>query len=125
MNDELASHASEHFQQAGSTLPATVRLTTLDGRTALVQGLGGQPTVQLAIGHLAPGMDADIVIWDPRSSHTYGDNDLHDNVGYNPWSGRTIRGTSITASRPASGWSPIRAEAGDARDVAAAPRCWP
>jgi hypothetical protein len=40
----------------GSTLPATVRLTTLDGRTVLEQGLGGQPTVQLAIGHLAPGI---------------------------------------------------------------------
>ena len=43
-------------------------------------------------GHLAPGMDADIVIWDPQRSHTYGDNDLHDNVGYNPWSGRTVQG---------------------------------
>lgn len=43
-------------------------------------------------GALAPGMDADITLWDPDISRTYGANDLHDNVGYNPWEGRTIKG---------------------------------
>ncbi|MEM8693387.1 MAG: dihydropyrimidinase [Pseudomonadota bacterium] len=43
-------------------------------------------------GRIAPGMDADLVIWDPDRQTTYGDNDLNDNVGYNPWSGRTITG---------------------------------
>ncbi len=43
-------------------------------------------------GRLAPGMDADIVIWNPDRRVTYGANDLHDNVGYNPWEGRTITG---------------------------------
>ena len=37
-------------------------------------------------------MDADISIWDPDIQLTYGANDLHDNVGYNPWEGRTIMG---------------------------------
>ena len=37
-------------------------------------------------------MDADITIWDPNKQMTYGANDLHDNVGYNPWEGRTITG---------------------------------
>ncbi len=43
-------------------------------------------------GALAPGMDADITLWDPDMTRTYGANDLHDNVGYNPWEGRTIKG---------------------------------
>ncbi|SFS09321.1 dihydropyrimidinase [Yoonia litorea] len=43
-------------------------------------------------GRLAVGMDADITIWDPDASVTYTGNDLHDNVGYNPWAGRNIKG---------------------------------
>jgi dihydropyrimidinase len=43
-------------------------------------------------GAIEPGMDADLVIWDPNKVVTYGANDLHDNVGYNPWEGRTITG---------------------------------
>jgi dihydropyrimidinase len=43
-------------------------------------------------GRLAVGMDADITLWDPEKSVTYGANDLHDNVGYNPWEGRTAKG---------------------------------
>jgi dihydropyrimidinase len=43
-------------------------------------------------GDIAPGMDADLVIWDPGRSHTYGADDLHDNVGYNPFEGHTVTG---------------------------------
>ena len=43
-------------------------------------------------GAIAEGMDADLVIWDPEKTNTYGANDLHDNVGYNPWEGRQVRG---------------------------------
>ena len=43
-------------------------------------------------GDLTPGLDADIVIWNPDHAHVYGDDDLHDNVGYNPWVGRQITG---------------------------------
>ena len=43
-------------------------------------------------GDIAPGCDADLVIWDPDRQVTFGGNDLHDNVGYNPWEGRTLRG---------------------------------
>ncbi|MEL6838266.1 MAG: dihydropyrimidinase [Pseudomonadota bacterium] len=43
-------------------------------------------------GALAPGMDADIVLWDPNKTVTYAENDLHDNVGYNPWDGRQVQG---------------------------------
>jgi len=60
-----------------------VRLTST--APARVYGLPGK-------GDLSPGMDADIVLWDPDAQHTYGADDLHDNVGYNPWEGRTITG---------------------------------
>jgi dihydropyrimidinase len=43
-------------------------------------------------GAIAPGMDADLVIWDPALHHRYGANDLHDNVGYNPWEGHDVTG---------------------------------
>lgn len=43
-------------------------------------------------GRLAVGMDADITLWDPAKAVTYGANDLHDNVGYNPWEGTTVTG---------------------------------
>lgn len=43
-------------------------------------------------GAIALGMDADVVIWNPEKMVTYGPDDLHDNVGYNPWEGRTVRG---------------------------------
>ncbi|MEE4121215.1 MAG: dihydropyrimidinase [Paracoccaceae bacterium] len=43
-------------------------------------------------GDIAPGMDADLVIWDPGRTHTYGADDLHDNAGYNPFEGHTVTG---------------------------------
>jgi dihydropyrimidinase len=43
-------------------------------------------------GAIAEGMDADIVIWNPDRTVTYGANDLHDNVGYNPWEGYSVTG---------------------------------
>lgn len=52
---------------------------------ARLYGLAGK-------GAIAPGHDADIAIWDPGRSVTFGADDLHDNVGYNPWEGRTITG---------------------------------
>jgi dihydropyrimidinase len=42
-------------------------------------------------GSLAIGMDADIAIWDAGRKVTLADN-LHDNTGYNPLSGRRITG---------------------------------
>ncbi|KIN73303.1 dihydropyrimidinase [Sulfitobacter guttiformis] len=46
-------------------------------------------------GRIAEGYDADIVLWNPDLSHTYGANDLHDNVGYNPFEGTTVRGLPV------------------------------
>ena len=44
-------------------------------------------------GDIKVGFDADLVLWDPAGQVTYKDNDLSDNVGYNPWTGRTIAGS--------------------------------
>ncbi|PUB14964.1 dihydropyrimidinase [Yoonia sediminilitoris] len=63
----------EMFAQITATAPAQI------------YGLPGK-------GVIGEGMDADLVIWDPDKTVTYGPNDLHDNVGYNPWEGRTITG---------------------------------
>ncbi|MDX8352070.1 dihydropyrimidinase [Cognatiyoonia sp. IB215182] len=43
-------------------------------------------------GALAVGNDADIAVWDPDKTVTYSENDLHDNVGYNPWVGYGVTG---------------------------------
>ncbi len=47
-------------------------------------------------GLIAPGYDADIAIWEPRLPHRYGADDLHDNVGYNPFEGTEVEGTPVT-----------------------------
>lgn len=55
---------------------------------ARLYGLAGK-------GHIAPGYDADLVLWDPERETVYAENDLHDNVGYNPFAGRRIRGWPV------------------------------
>jgi len=41
-------------------------------------------------GTLAPGADADVVIWDPKPSKVLGKDTLHMNVDYSPFEGRTV-----------------------------------
>jgi dihydropyrimidinase len=43
-------------------------------------------------GNIAPGMDADLALWDPHSKRTITSAMLHDNVGYTPYEGREITG---------------------------------
>jgi dihydropyrimidinase len=50
-------------------------------------------------GAIAVGADADIAIWDPDREVTLTDDGLHDNVGYNPFAGRTLRGWPETVLR--------------------------
>ena len=77
--------AAAHNKRSGGALGGTdfVRLTATE--PARVHGLAHK-------GDIAVGFDADLVIWDPDRQVTYGSNDLHDNVGYNPWQGRTVTG---------------------------------
>lgn len=46
-------------------------------------------------GRLEPGADGDIAIWDADREMTFGEDDLHDNVGYNPWVGRSVKGWPV------------------------------
>jgi dihydropyrimidinase len=41
-------------------------------------------------GRIAPGMDADLVIWNPDRETVLGD--TLDGTGYNPWAGRRVKG---------------------------------
>ncbi len=43
-------------------------------------------------GSLQPGTDADLVVYDPRSSRVLQDEDLHSKAGYSPFSGLEIKG---------------------------------
>ena len=43
-------------------------------------------------GAIAPGMDADLVLWDPARRVTFGAADMADGAGYNPWQGVTVTG---------------------------------
>jgi len=67
-------------------LSAFVRVTST--AAAQLYGLPGK-------GHIAPGYDADLVLWDAQATRTFGANDLHDNVGYNPWEGREVTGLPV------------------------------
>jgi len=69
---------------------AFVRLTAT--AAAELYGLAGK-------GRIAVGADADLVIWDAGRRHVYGADDLHDNVGYNPWEGVAVTGWPETVIR--------------------------
>jgi dihydropyrimidinase len=47
-------------------------------------------------GTIAPGSDADIVIFDPRRTMTLGASTLHMKVDYNPYEGREVTGVTET-----------------------------
>lgn len=64
-------------------IEAFVRLTAT--APAEIFGLTGK-------GRIEVGADADIAIWNPVTRRTFGANDLHDNVGYNPFEGFSVTG---------------------------------
>lgn len=78
--DALVSRAEPDRRQEG--LRRFVEWTAT--APALIYDLAGK-------GALAIGADADIAIWDPERETTLTD-ELHDNTGYNPYRGRTIKG---------------------------------
>ncbi|MBT8459506.1 MAG: amidohydrolase family protein, partial [Boseongicola sp.] len=49
-----------------------------------------------AKGDIQRGFDADLVLWNPSEQILYGENDLSDNVGYNPWVGKTVSGKPVS-----------------------------
>lgn len=102
---KLAAGPDARFDQIANGLPGLETRLPLMFDAMVSQGRGGPEafarvtaTAPAEIyglpgkGALAVGMDADITLWDPAKTVTYGENDLHDNVGYNPWVGRRITG---------------------------------
>ncbi len=65
-------------------LPTMVRL--LSANPAKVFGLWGTK------GDIAPGFDADIVIFDPRPERVLSTGELHSRAGYSPYEGLTVKG---------------------------------
>lgn len=47
-------------------------------------------------GHLMPGYDADIVLFDPLQEVTYSAETLHSNLTYTPYAGLTVKGVPVT-----------------------------
>ncbi len=47
-------------------------------------------------GHLLPGDDADIVLFDPHQQVTYSAETLHSNLSYTPYEGITVTGVPVT-----------------------------
>lgn len=102
---KLAAGPAPGFHQIANGLPGLETRLPLMFDAMVSQGRGGPlafaeltataPARLYGLpgkGSIAVGLDADLVIWDPARQVTYGADDLHDNVGYNPWQGRTVTG---------------------------------
>jgi dihydropyrimidinase len=67
---------------------------------ARIFGLGSK-------GRLEPGMDADLVVWDPSATRTLHQADLHHTSDFTPYEGRRVAGAPVTVvsrgTRPAPG----------------------
>lgn len=50
-------------------------------------------------GGITPGGDADLVLWDPDREVRIEQGPRHDNAGYTPFAGRTLRGWPVTVLR--------------------------
>jgi dihydropyrimidinase len=70
------------------TLQHLVRL--LAGKPARIFGLWPRK------GDLAPGFDADMVLFDPRPERVLGAGELHSAAGFSPYEGLTVRGRVLT-----------------------------
>lgn len=75
---------SEGVSRGRIDLPTFVRLTSFNA--ARLFGLAGRK------GTLAPGADADLVLWDPDAERTIANADLHHAIDYTPWEGLAVKG---------------------------------
>ncbi|MEM9970319.1 MAG: dihydropyrimidinase [Pseudomonadota bacterium] len=102
---KLSAGPSPAFHQIANGLPGLETRLPLMFNAMVTDGRGGPEAFAELTSHaparlyglqnkgwIAPGMDADMVVWDTEKMVTYGADDLHDNVGYNPWVGYTVRG---------------------------------
>lgn len=102
---KLSAGPDPGFHQIANGLPGLETRLPLLFDAMVTQGRGGPEAFAEVTSHapatlyglqqkgaIDEGLDADIVIWDPTKTVTYGANDLHDNVGYNPWEGHCVTG---------------------------------
>ncbi len=102
---KLSAGSNPAFHQIANGLPGLETRLPLLFHAMVTEGRGGPEAFAELTSHaaaktyglqqkgaIAEGMDADIVIWDPDKTVTYGANDLNDNVGYNPWDGYRVTG---------------------------------
>ncbi|UVF18146.1 dihydropyrimidinase [Microvirga terrae] len=110
---KLAAGANPDFKQIANGLPGLeTRLPLLfdamvsQGRSSLEKFVELTATAPAKIyglhprkGAIAVGADADVVVWDPDREVVLTDDGLHDNVGYNPFAGRRLKGWPETVLR--------------------------
>ncbi|MBE7248214.1 MAG: dihydropyrimidinase [Actinomycetospora chiangmaiensis] len=112
----MAALYSEGVAKGRIDLPTFVRLTSFNA--ARLFGLAGRK------GSLAPGADADLVLWDPDAERTITNGDLHHAIDHTPWEGFAIKGrahTTIRAGAVAAREGRILAEPGTGRFLARGP----
>jgi len=110
---KLAAGANPDFKQIANGLPGLeTRLPLLfdamvsRGRSTIEKFVELTATAPAKIyglhprkGAIAVGADADIAIWNPDREVVLRDDGLHDNVGYNPFAGRRLKGWPETILR--------------------------
>ncbi len=82
---------SEGVSKGRIDLPTFVRLSSANA--AKLFGLAGRK------GTLAPGADADLVLWDPDRETTIAQERLHHAIDYTPWEGMAVKGWPVTTIR--------------------------
>ena len=104
-----------------------------DGRLSLerwIELIAGGPARLFGLSHrkgsLAPGLDADVVLFDPEAEHALDAHALHMRTDHSPYEGRRIRGwPAVTISRGtivARDGEPVEVEPGRGRFVRRRPR---
>jgi dihydropyrimidinase len=82
---------SEGVSKGRIDLPTFVRLSSANA--ASLFGLSGRK------GSLAPGADADLVLWDPDAERVIHNDALHHAIDYTPWEGFAVKGWPGTTIR--------------------------
>lgn len=111
----LSLVASEALHRRGMPISSLVQLMSL--RPAELFGLAHRK------GDLRPGLDADVVVFDPSASWTLDERALHSNAGWSPYHGRGVRGAvTLTVARGEVVWDgrTVRSRPGRGRFVAPA-----
>jgi dihydropyrimidinase len=107
---------SEGVSKGRIDVPHFVLLTSANA--AALFGLGGRK------GSLAPGADADLVLWDPDAERTIRNTDLHHAIDYMPWERMRVKGwpaVTIRRGEVAARNGQVLAQPGSGRFLARGP----